>query len=107
MDSPDVSIEEHHHLSRDSHRLWYAAVQFYLSRYPAFHCFSSRALHSDQIPRTIEASPLITYTGFWTEGSKDNDTDFQNYNGSFRVTNSTGAQATLIFNGMSAFVVIL
>ncbi|KAF8510396.1 hypothetical protein JB92DRAFT_3119044 [Gautieria morchelliformis] len=48
---------------------------------------------------SLEASPLITYTGFWTEGSKANDSLSQSYDGSFRVTNSTGAQATLLFTG--------
>ncbi|KAF8580191.1 hypothetical protein K439DRAFT_320406 [Ramaria rubella] len=52
-----------------------------------------------------EASPLIVYTGFWTEGNPANDSLYSDYSGSFRVTNSTDATATLNFNatGISLF----
>ncbi|KAF8531407.1 hypothetical protein JB92DRAFT_3105242 [Gautieria morchelliformis] len=46
-----------------------------------------------------EASPLISYTDFWAVGSPSKDPLWNEYDGSFRVTNSSDGNATIHFNG--------
>ncbi|KAF8817154.1 hypothetical protein BYT27DRAFT_7237607 [Phlegmacium glaucopus] len=103
-----IDKRKNHHASMYNGRC--AIVNHAIDSDPSLHDFpeSEVTTYLCRFPLTFtrEASPLIVYSsGQWTEGSPTEDPFAANYDGSFRVTQTNGATATLNFlaSGISLF----